>query len=327
MPAASSVGELHQIAEKCQAENNDQSTRVFGYNLLMDHRLNTARKEHLLQEAARLLEELGIAAWTPDDTLTALQLYHAEYVRSGHPAYLWKTHRGRAFNKSNFVPRSQWPENLATVVSLNSWFGKFRETSSRHAGLAAAGEAGLPHWGPKQRLRFARRALAEVWDLRDQRPTWVTDWEHFCRSVDFGAPSTWIADVGVRFSKEDWLVVLRYKSDRVKQLLRPTVLEAIPKCDYHFPSPPRLKKPERPGIPMALRDVPHALPLLPEWIHPPIETRPEDCVEVVHNGVPTPLCAQVGEEIDADAWKHRSRHRQRLEHHYPKEVPSWISEL
>ena len=160
--------------------------------------------------------------WPPERStfVRALWEYHAKHIcredkgDGTPPAYLWgKNPDGSPFNEDNFVPKPEWPRELATVINLSSWIDR-----ASAKGVLGPLTNPLPRPGSAEtsestdHLAIARQLLPKIWPIRDRRPTWVTDWDKFKHAVDPACPSTWVSDVGVWALKDSWLVVLRYPS-------------------------------------------------------------------------------------------------------------------
>jgi hypothetical protein len=284
----------------------EESVQAIGLNLLCDHRVSEARAAHFFDATGR--------PGTVDELRKALLDYHWDWVCQ-QPA---ESYLSRPRNGHNFVQKSRLPKDLTLVNVLNvsAWVNTLRT---------------LPVLGPRLETGFRRLAdplatadeieafltgLFEAINLhRDERPVWVARWKEFERSVEHASTSTWNTAVGVWRRPGSWQIVLRYPITAVARLIRPTQLDSS--SQYHFPSPPS-PRPTPGGFTMTLREMATKTPIVPEWVHPPVDLRIEYWVAGGR------LCAEVPDDGPADLWLYRSQHREKLARRFPKETAGWL---
>ena len=259
MSVRSGAASLTRLAEAC-TRDPEQSIRAIGWNLLRDHRVSDARAEHFL--------EVTRQPTTASDLKRALGDYHYNWV-CRQPA---ETYLSRARNSLNFVADGDLSMNmpLATVINVSGWIAQLRDTVRDGPRLEQIFDEVAVVGTPTRRIADFLSALFAVVNVaRDQRPVWAARLSRFRRAIDRARPATWNAAVGVWRRQGSWQAVVTYPRRSVQEVIRPTQLDAG-FYQFHFPSPPVVATASG-GITMAICDMTDRMPLVPEWIHPPID--------------------------------------------------------
>jgi hypothetical protein len=241
--------------------------------------------------------------------------YHRQFVCQ-RPA---DSYLSTLYNQNNFVPVDQRPDDLplATVINVSAWIERLRGEVA--IGWRLERDFGLLQGGNSSRdavHAFLADVFVAVNRLRDERPVWVAQRDDFVEASDVNIPATWNAAVGAWRKPGAWQAVLTYPSRLVSALLRPTQLDAGFN-QFHYPSPTVVDL-VRGGITMALREVSESVPLVREWIHPPIPLDPR------HWTAARDLFGRVDPMAGASGLVCREWHRGRLARWLPQIEPAWI---
>jgi len=260
-----------------------EGNRAVAHNLIHDHRVSEERASHFFD----------LVSQEPVDG-ARLQVALEDYLKDRVRPDPTGTFLDRGKNGDNFITEDPDDNSLAHVLDLSGLTTVLRWGARRGmlAGFASgdrvtdpeiedflgrrlAGEAAQREATVSAILAVLRACRTELpWN-----PSWVTAWTHFEGSVTT-EPESWAEAVGMaRATPARWLIVLRYQTEEVGQLVRPTQLDAG-WYSFHFPSPPYAPT-RMGGHPMSLRDgqpMPDPVVLLPEYILEQIEPRLEHWV-------------------------------------------------
>lgn len=250
-------------------------------NVEVDDRVSIERALHFAETMRELLLKKGLEP--------ALVHYAISTLRS-RPE---DTYLSRAVNGLNLLSdRARYPQFLCHVLSLNAlarylaqedmgWKYGFPGLNSVTASQISAsgveridqvlnGELANVDDTPR-RVRLVTALLtyhADQAERNQLRPAWAADWERFEAACENrNNPDRWTSLVGVYRKGGCWLIVLKYPSSKVGQLVRPTQLDAGA-YDYHFPSPGSVSC-DSGGASMNL-DEPDPVEPLREFVHRPI---------------------------------------------------------
>jgi hypothetical protein len=282
-------------------ESTEPSLRAIGWNLFCDHRVSEARAAHFYEYTGRPASPAALER--------ALIQYYDECVckRSA------ETYYSHELNLHNFVPRSTLRRDLSLVhvMNVSRWVRDLSDDSLNEGMKDLTDPKNIST--PDQIRDFLGKLFLAINSKRDERPIWVGRWKAFEKHLTPEA-DLWTSAVGVYARKSTWRIVLRYPASNVRQLVRPTQLDAGYN-QYHFPSPP-FPHSAIGGFAMALRELAGSPPLLSEWIHRPIDWDTSFWVPE--------MWASVLQDTANSLGVFRVQHRERLITRFPNECTKWI---
>jgi hypothetical protein len=231
---------VHELAAS-EAEDD----RALALNLIYDHRVSTQRALHFLTF-------VGSGNPTAENLKNALATYRRELVAKAP---------GQTFSEApeksmNHVSKAQDLVHVCNVTKklihiTNS--GLMSDDVANALSQLGMGKRALESATTidnflQPRLRDAEQKaefvnnflilLAEYRKISPWNPIWTATWDHFERVSIQDEPASWLESVGLQCSSgPDWLLLLRYQSNEMGAIYRPTQLEAG-NLAFHFPSPP-----------------------------------------------------------------------------------------